>query len=156
MLACAADRPATTVGWTALHHAALFSPPTLVSYLLTHGCSPLTQTRRNLTALDIVTGYSRIPGREDVALLLEEAMREEGWQGGGRRERQRKILQAHELRRGRRRDLMTGVGRVLGLTDRWWGAQDDDEVDTAAAEDDSMDVDDVCFLSFTRTAVSTR
>lgn len=138
-------RSRNAVGWTALHHAALFSPPTLVSYLLTHGCSPLTQTRRNLTALDIVTGYSRIPGREDVALLLEEAMREEGWQGGGRRERQRKVVEENERRRTRRHELMSGVGRVLGLSDRWWGALDlDEEEETvAAAEDDSMDIDDV-------------
>lgn len=128
------------VGWTALHHASLFSPPTLVSYLLTHGCSPLTPTRRNLTAFDIVTGYSQIPGREDIALLLEEAMREEGWTGGGSRERQRKIYEERERRRGKRREIMTGVGRVLGLADRWWG--DDGDDDSSDDDEDYSDVPD--------------
>ena len=62
-----------------------------MSHLLTHGCSPFTQTRRHLTALDIVTAHSILPGREDVRLLLEEAMREQGWTGG-RMEERRKVL----------------------------------------------------------------
>lgn len=118
-----------------------------MSFLLTHGCSSLTQTRRNLTALDIVTGYSRIPGREDIALLLEEAMRTDGWQGGGRRERQRKIYEENEMRAKRKRELMSRVGRTLGLTDRWWGSRDDDPQAEEVEEDDNMDIDDVRYSS---------
>ncbi|KAH9974958.1 hypothetical protein BGW80DRAFT_1457911 [Lactifluus volemus] len=76
-------------GWTALHHAALMSPPTLVSFLLTHGCSPFSQTRLGLTPLDIVTAHSTMPGRQDVSILLGEAMRGEGWTGGRMEEQRR-------------------------------------------------------------------
>ena len=93
MCACLCNElsTSTSAGWTPLHYASLLSPPTLVSYLLTHGSAPLTVTRRQLTALDIVTAHSTVPGREDVALLLEEAMREAGWKGG-RMEEQRRVL----------------------------------------------------------------
>jgi hypothetical protein len=48
---------------------------------MTHGCSPFDVTKRNLTPLDIVTAHSLLPGREIVALILEESMRGEGWSG---------------------------------------------------------------------------
>ncbi|KAI0756736.1 DIL domain-containing protein [Daedaleopsis nitida] len=107
-------------GWTALHYAALLSPPTLISYLLTHGSSPLAITRRKLTALDIVTAHSTVPGREDVALLLEEAMREAGWKGG-RMEEQRRILEKRMRRLRRRRNIQEDIEKALGITSRWWG-----------------------------------
>ncbi|KAG5722125.1 hypothetical protein E4T56_gene3764, partial [Termitomyces sp. T112] len=82
LIAQGADLGADKDGWTPLHHAALLSPPTLVSHLMTHGCSPCAVTRRGLTPLDVVTAHSTLPGRGDVALLLEESMRSEGWIGG--------------------------------------------------------------------------
>jgi len=137
-------------GWTALHHAALLAPPTLVSYLLTHGCSPLTKTRRGFTALDIIAGYSRVPGRDDVALLLEEAMREEGWTGLSRRDMRRKALEDSTRRKEQRQAVLQRVGRVLGLPDRWYddGADEDSGDEDDQPEDDEMMIDDVsCFCS---------
>ncbi|KAI0788667.1 DIL domain-containing protein [Abortiporus biennis] len=110
-------------GWISLHHAALLAPPTLVSHLLTHGCSPLAVTRRNLSALDIVTASSTLPGREDVALLLEEAMREKGWTGG-RMEERRRTTEKRMLRLGKRRDAQASVGKILGIDPKWWGETD--------------------------------
>ncbi|KAH7104310.1 hypothetical protein BKA62DRAFT_821886 [Auriculariales sp. MPI-PUGE-AT-0066] len=129
-------------GWTALHHAALLSPPTLVSYLLTHGCSPLSKTNRGFTALDIVAGYSRVPGRDDVALLLEESMREEGWTGTSRRELQRKALEEHLRRRQVRSEVMARVGRVLDLGDRWYTDGNDEDVTNDEDDADDMSIDD--------------
>ncbi|PSR75867.1 hypothetical protein PHLCEN_2v8781 [Hermanssonia centrifuga] len=107
-------------GWIALHHAALAAPPTLISHLLTHGASPFTVTRRKLTALDIVTAHSTLPGREDVALLLEEAMRERGWTGG-RMEEHRRVLEQKRLLAEKRKEVQDNIGRILGIGQRWWG-----------------------------------
>ncbi|CDO73489.1 hypothetical protein BN946_scf185013.g124 [Trametes cinnabarina] len=123
-------------GWTPLHYASLLSPPTLVSYLLTHGSSPLALTRRRLTPLDIVTAHSTLPGREDVALLLEEAMREAGWKGG-RMEEQRRSLEKRMRRLGKRRRIQEEVERVLGINPKWWG-----EDDTFFALESEEDADD--------------
>lgn len=110
-------------GWTPLHYAALLSPPTLVSFLVTHGSSPLALTRRGLTPLDIVTAHSTVPGREDVAFLLEEAMREAGWKGG-RMEDQRRSLEKRMRRLGKRRYVQEEVEKLLGISPKWWGDED--------------------------------
>ena len=107
-----------------------------MSYLLTHGSAPLAVTRRQLTALDIVTAHSTVPGREDVALLLEEAMREAGWKGG-RMEEQRRILEKRTRRLGKRRHVQEDVEKVLGISPRWWG--DEDTLFALDCEDDSED-----------------
>ncbi|KAI0307888.1 DIL domain-containing protein [Multifurca ochricompacta] len=119
-------------GWTALHHAALMSPPTLVSFLLTHGCSPFSETRRGLTPLDIVTAHSTMPGRQDIALLLGEAMRGEGWTGG-RMEEQRRQLDLRVARKRKRERIRQDVEKVLSVAPQWWG---DDEWDATASESD--------------------
>ncbi|KAA1468705.1 hypothetical protein DENSPDRAFT_485477 [Dentipellis sp. KUC8613] len=134
-------------GWTALHHAALMSPPTLISHLLTHGCSPFSLTRRKLTPLDIVTAHTTMPGREDVALLLSEAMRGEGWTGG-RMEERRKALEKRMVRRGKQRSLRDHVSKRLGINPRWWGddswetmlsdPEDDDEEEENDDDDDGL------------------
>lgn len=123
----------TSAGWISLHHAALVAPPTLVSHLLTHGCSPFTATRRQLTALDIVTASTTLPGREDVALLLEEAMREQGWTGG-RMEESRRSAEKRLHRLGKRKDMQSDVGRILGIDPRWWG-----DVDSSDLSDNEED-----------------
>ncbi|KAI0778452.1 DIL domain-containing protein [Trametes elegans] len=132
-------------GWTPLHYASLLSPPTLVSYLLTHGSSPLALTRRRLTPLDIVTAHSTVPGREDVAFLLEEAMREAGWKGG-RMEEQRRSFEKRMRRLGRRRNVQEEIAKALGISPKWWGeAEDsvfsvdsDDEADEDAPPDSAL------------------
>ncbi|KAI0639675.1 DIL domain-containing protein [Trametes polyzona] len=124
-------------GWTALHYAALLSPPTLVSYLITHGSSPLALTRRRLTPLDIVTAHSTVPGREDVAFLLEEAMREGGWKGG-RMEEQRRSLEKRMRRLGKRRHVQQEIEKSLGIHPKWWG---DDDAFAALDSDDEADDD---------------
>lgn len=127
---------ADKAGWTPLHYAALLAPPTLVSYLSTHGCSLFTETRRKLTALDIVTAHSTMPGREDVALLLEEAMRSEGWSGGKKEERRRHV-ERHAKIKGKNRSVRDNVARILQIKPRWWG---DDNV-LSETEDDGEDED---------------
>ncbi|OBZ79434.1 Dilute domain-containing protein C25B8.08 [Grifola frondosa] len=124
-------------GWTALHYASLLSPPTLVSHLLTHGSSPFSLTRRKLTALDIVTAHSTVPGREDVALLLEEAMREAGWTGG-RMEEQRRSLEKRMRRIGKKRSVQQDIEKALNINHKWWG-DDDTELFLDLSDDESED-----------------
>ncbi|KAG7099151.1 hypothetical protein E1B28_001022 [Marasmius oreades] len=134
-----ADLNADNAGWTPLHHAALLSPPTLVSYLMTHGCSPFATTRRGLTPLDIVTAHSVIPGRADVALLLEEAMRGEGWTGG-RMEATRRQLEERVKRKGVRDNIREDVGKQLGIEPSWWKRREEDYgYDSLDDEDEDED-----------------
>lgn len=137
----------TLAGWISLHHAALLAPPTLLSHLLTHGCSPFAQTHRHLTALDIVTAHSVLPGREDVRLLLEEAMRGEGWTGG-RMEERRRNLEKKALQVSNLRTLQESVGRILDIAPSWWGELDEDSLsDTSDDEDDASPEDSDVFVS---------
>ncbi|TFK41250.1 DIL domain-containing protein [Crucibulum laeve] len=129
-----ADMGADKAGWTPLHYAALLAPPTMISYLMTHGCSPFAVTERKLTPLDVVTAHSTLPGREDVALLLEESMRGDGWTGG-RMEQRRRVLEQRSKRKGRRREVRDEVGKILGVNPRWWGS----ETDSSASDSDSED-----------------
>lgn len=122
-------------GWTPLHYAGILSPPTLVSYLMTHGCSPFALTKLKLTALDIVTAHSTLPGKEDVALLLEEAMRGQGWTGG-RMEQKRRLLDQRMKRKGKWKEIREDIGKTLGISSDWWGE------DSESSEFDSDDDDD--------------
>lgn len=125
-----------TAGWSPLHHAGLLSPPTLVSFLLKHGASPLALTRRGLTPLDIITAHSLIPGREAVAFLIEEAMREQGW-SGGRMALRRRQEDERARRRGKRRELKQDVGKVLGLENHWWGEESSSSSSSSVASSDN-------------------
>lgn len=116
---------------------------------MTHGCSPFAVTRYNLTALDVVTAHSILPGREDVALLLEEAMRGEGWTGG-RVEEKRRLHEEREKRKERQRDVRDDVGRVLDVHPQWWGSDSDSTfTDSDEEEDDAGDdKDENIYVSF--------
>lgn len=133
---------ARSAGWTPLHYAAVLSPPTLVSHFLKSGCSPFLRTRRNLTALDLITGHSLIPGRETVALLLEEAMRSEGW-AGGRMEERRKALEERTARLLKRNAVREDVNRSLCIDPAWWGESESD-IDS----DGEGEADEVVYVSF--------
>ncbi|KAJ7630857.1 DIL domain-containing protein [Roridomyces roridus] len=137
LIAQGADLSADKAGWTPLHHAALLGPPTLISHLMTHGCSPFAVTRRNLTPLDIVTAHSIMPGRDDVALLLEEAMRGEGWTGG-KMEQKRRLFDERRRRREKRRRIRDSIGEILAVNPKWW-----DEHDYSSSDSESGDEDDV-------------
>jgi hypothetical protein len=119
MLICS-SKSFLLAGWTPLHHAALLAPPTLVSYLVTHGADVLATTKRNLTALDVIRAHTPIPGREDIALLLQEAMREQGWQGSrldinrDRAEQRKKSFKTVL-------ELKQAIGKTLELQESWWG-----------------------------------
>ncbi|KII93884.1 hypothetical protein PLICRDRAFT_49881 [Plicaturopsis crispa FD-325 SS-3] len=132
-------------GWTPLHHAALLSPPTLISYLMTHGANLFAETRRKLTALDIVTAHSILPGREDIALLLEEAMRGEGW-SGGRMEERRRVVDERIKRKTRQKTVREDVGKVLDVSPKWWGNVDSEmffaDSDSDSDEEDEGDTDE--------------
>ena len=73
-----------------------------------------------------------MPGRQDVALLLGEAMRGEGWTGG-RMEEQRRQLERRAERERRRERVRENVGKVLPIAPQWWG---DDEWQTIVSESD--------------------
>ncbi|KAF5375121.1 hypothetical protein D9758_000363 [Tetrapyrgos nigripes] len=140
LVAQGADLGPDKAGWTPLHHAALLSPPSLISFLMTHGCSPFDVTRRNLTALDIVTAHSIMPGRADVALLLEEAMRGEGWTGG-KMEQKRRQFDELMKRKGKQQVLREDVGRILGIPSRWWGSDSQNPFSDSDSEEDQDDDD---------------
>ena len=73
-----------------------------------------------------------MPGRQDVALLLGEAMRGEGWTGG-RMEEQRRQLERAAARKRKRELVREDVGKVLSIAPQWWG---DDEWQVIASESD--------------------
>lgn len=123
-------------GWTALHYAALLAPPTLISYLMTHGCSLFSVTRRNLTAFELVTAHSTIPGREDVALLLEEAMRGEGW-SGGKKEEMRRLSDERTKRRGDEKTIHEYINKALDVDPDWWGEEDSDAESSCSESEDN-------------------
>ena len=132
-----------SAGWTPLHYATVLSPPTLVSHFLKSGCSPFVRTRRNLTALDLVTGHSLIPGRETAALLLEEAMRTEGWTGGKVEER-RKILEERVSRMKKRNAVREGINQTLFLDPAWWR---ESESDVESDDVDESGTDEAVYVS---------
>jgi hypothetical protein len=134
-------------GWTPLHYAGFFSPPTLVSYLMTHGCSPFALTERKLTALDIVTAHSTLPGKEDVALLLEEAMRGQGWTGG-RMEQKRRLFDQRMKKKGKLKTIREGIGKTLGVSSDWWGKDSESsESDSDGDDEDDTDLDERVYVS---------
>jgi hypothetical protein len=135
----------TLAGWTPLHYAAILAPPTLVSYLMTHGCSPFALTERKLTPLDIITAHSMLPGKEDVALLLEESMRGQGWTGG-RMEERRRLLEQRSKRKGRKKEIREDVGKALGVTPDWW-RRNSDLSDSEDDSDEDEEVDDNVYVS---------
>ena len=134
---------ARSAGWTPLHYAAVLSPPTLVSHFLKSGCSPFMRTHRNLTPLDLVTGHSLIPGRETVALLLEEAMRTEGWTGG-RMEERRKALEERTTRLKKRNAVRESINQTLGFDSTWWG---ESESDADSDDVDEGEIDEALYVS---------
>ncbi len=73
-----------------------------------------------------------MPGRQDVALLLGEAMRGEGWTGG-RMEEQRRQIERRAARKRRRQRVREDIGKVLSIAPQWWG---DDEWQVIASESD--------------------
>jgi len=91
---------------------------------MTHGCSPFSRTERDLTPLNIVTAHSIVPGREGAALLLEEAMRGQGWKGGHMEEK-RRLLEQQMKAKGKRKKVREDVGKALGLGLDWWRSDSD-------------------------------
>ena len=88
-----------------------------------------------MTALDIVTAYSVIPGREDVALFLEEAMRGEGWQSS-RMAKQRREYSDKLKNNDQRRNEQEVIGRVLSISTRWWKSSE--QLDSDCTDDDDV------------------
>lgn len=114
---------------------------------MTHGCSPFDVSRRKLTPLDIVTAHTILPGREDVALLLEEAMRGEGWTGG-RMEERRHVLEERVKRKGKQKTVQDDIGNLLSIHPKWWGPESDisSDSDSDGDDDDEMDEDDAIYV----------
>jgi hypothetical protein len=105
---------------------------------MTHGCSPFTVTRRNLTPLDIVTAHSILPGRDDVALLLEESMRGEGWTGG-RMEHKRRLSEQRMKRKERKREVRDGINKVFSVNPAWWDLDSGSDSSDLGSEDEEED-----------------
>lgn len=112
---------------------------------MTHGCSPFALTERKLTPLDIITAHSMLPGKEDVALLLEESMRGQGWTGG-RMEERRRLLEQRIKRKGRKKVIREDVGKALGVTPDWW-RRNSDLSDSEDDSDEDEEVDDNVYVS---------
>lgn len=106
---------------------------------MTHGCSPFALTEKKLTALDIVTAHSTLPGKDDVALLLEEAMRGQGWTGG-RMEQKRRLFDQRMKKKGKRKAIREDIGKTLGISSNWWG--EDSESSESDSDDDENDGED--------------
>lgn len=86
-----------------------------------------------MTPLDIITGFDVIPGREDVALVLQELMKASGWTGSARnqiREMRQREEAVRVARRTQRRNEWAEVGRILGLSDQWWEGRRPGEIHT--------------------------
>jgi hypothetical protein len=94
--------------------------------------------------LDLVTGHSLIPGRETIALLLEEAMRTEGW-AGGRMEERRKALEECTARLKKRNAMRESVNQTLSLDSAWWG-EGESSVDPDDVDD--CETDEAVYVSF--------
>ena len=77
-----------------------------------------------------------MPGRQDVALLLGEAMRGEGWTGG-RMEEQRRQLERKAARMRRREHVREDVGKVLPIAPQWWGDDEWQAIASGSDEDES-------------------
>lgn len=106
---------------------------------MTHGCSPFALTERKLTPLDIITARSLLPGREDVALLLEESMRSQGW-AGGRMEERRRAFEQRKKKRDVNNQLRDTVSKVLNVGQDWWGKEPEfSDSDSDSEEEDSID-----------------
>ena len=132
-----------------MHHATLLAPPTLISHLLTHGCSPLSKTARGMTALDIITAYSVVPGREDVALFLEEAMRGEGWEGD--RMHHNRVSRHEEIKQTGLRQLeRENVAKVLELNSDWWLSDSGSTPTDSSDNDGDNEVDSGLFVRVNR------
>ena len=88
-----------------------------------------------------------MPGREDVALLLAEAMRGEGWTGG-RMEERRRSLEKKTLRDAKQRHVRDVVQTRLGISPRWWGEQEwDASSSTSSDDEDENDGDESLYVS---------
>ena len=93
-----------------------------------------------LTALDIVTAHSTLPGKDDVALLLEEAMRGQGWTGG-RLEQKRRLFDQRLKWKGKQKATREDIGKVLGISSDWWGNDPDSEESDSEDDEDNGEVD---------------
>lgn len=113
-----------TVGWSPLHHAALRAPPTLIVHLLAHGASSLAVTNKLFTPLDLIRAYQPLPDRQDVALILQESMREQGWIGSPleqRRDRRQRQRDVRNSKNAKSAAEWSCIGQNLGIDDGWWG-----------------------------------
>lgn len=108
--------------------------------------SPFSVTRRNLTPLDIVTGHTVLPGREDVALLLSEAMRGDGW-AGSRMDKRRKGLEERIKKKQKLQHQRDTVAKTLGVDHQWWQSRDSDDTDDESDAEDGEDIHEHVFVS---------
>lgn len=94
-----------------------------------------------------MTAYAVIPGREDVALFLEEAMKGEGWQGSKMNVKRRcldKKLKANERRESERQ----AIAQILDLdsNDPWWRGRGTYQSSLEDSEDEDDGEDEGSFL----------
>jgi hypothetical protein len=95
-------------------------------------------TRRNSTALGIVTAHSTIPGREGVALLLEEAMRGEGW-SNRKKDAEREVANERMKRKGNQKAICAEIEKALGVSPDWWGEDDADAQSSDSESEEETD-----------------
>lgn len=73
-------------------------------------------------------------------------MRGEGWKGG-RMEEQRRLLERHTHRMGKRKNVQLVIEKVLGISPRWWGDDLSDPNFDFDVEDEDEAPDDTVFVS---------
>lgn len=114
---------------------------------MTHGCSTFDRTKRGLTPLDIITAHTLLPGRQDVAMLIEAAMHGDGWTGG-RMEDKRRELEIRLKRRGKRKAIRDDVGRILAVPPRWWSTNVEEDFSTDSDDENEPDIDETIYVRF--------
>lgn len=110
-----------------------------MAHLISHGCSPLAQSRRKLTPLDVITAYEPIEERASVSLLLAESMRNLGWRGVNKRDEARKRAEAKHARLLEHQQMKQRIGHILELEERWWGEHGPADSDDTPSETDDDD-----------------
>lgn len=112
-------------------------------YLIAHGASCLAQTHKSFTPLDLISAFQLIPNRTDVALILQESMREHGWQGSPleqRRALRQRLRDSRKVKNAKSAAEWSRIGQTLGIEESWWG--ESSSAGSSDVEDDDYDEGD--------------
>lgn len=89
--------------------------------------------------MDVISAYDDIPGREDVAIMLNATMRAHGWKGNEKKEEERRKTDLRNMRMQRQSKIRDKVTKVLALDGPWWG---DGNLSDSSLEASDLEEDD--------------